>query len=62
MSKGGFFWLLPAKISQAFDALHIKAQSGVVSGDSRFARFPAGNHHRLAFTICIILKSLRLRY
>jgi hypothetical protein len=30
------------------DALHLNAQSGVVGGDSRFARFPIGNHPRKA--------------
>ncbi len=30
------------------DALHLNAQSGVIGGDSRFARFPNGNHPRKA--------------
>jgi hypothetical protein len=31
-----------------FDALHLNAQSGVIGGDSRFARLPNGNHPRKA--------------
>src|SRR5262245_28148315 len=31
-----------------FDTLHLNAQSGVVGGASRFARFPNGNHPRSA--------------
>jgi hypothetical protein len=49
--KAGVVWQLTEcgeQIVAPVDALHLNAQSGVIGGDSRFARFPNGNHPRKA--------------